>query len=297
MSATRTSPPHTTALQEAPAASEDRLVREHLALVHYAVAEVANRVPRHVGRDDLLSAAMLGLAQAARSWDAARGIAFDRFAMIRIRGALLDELRGRDWASRSVRARSRQLDAATDRVTAREGGTPSREAVAAELGISAAELTALHHDLHRATVLNIEAVALEGTIDDLLPDATDSPEEQLLARERTAYLIDAIVALPDRLRHVVVEYFFEERQMQDIAADLGVTESRVSQMRGEALALLTAGVTSQLEPGRLAGEPRSGRVASRKAAYYARVAAASSAGQRLDASPPSVQERVARLSA
>lgn len=297
MIATRTSLPHTTVLDEATAETEDRLVRDHLALVHYAVAEVANRVPRHVGRDDLLSAAMLGLAQAARTWDSTRGIAFDRFAMIRIRGALLDELRGRDWASRSVRARSRQLDAATDRVTAREGGTPSCDAVAEELGISPAELTALRHDLHRATVLNIEAVAAEGTIDDLLPDATDSPEEQLLARERTAYLLDAIVALPERLRHVVVEYFFEERQMQDIAAELGVTESRVSQMRGEALALLSCGVRSQLEPEGLADEPRTGRVASRKATYYARVAAASNARQRLDAAPPTVQQRVARLSA
>src|SRR3954447_26230268 len=86
---------------------EDKLVREHLPLVQYVVSEVAHRVPSHVSRNDLLSAGMLGLAQAARSFDPERGIAFDRFASTRIRGALLDELRGRDWASRSVRSRAR----------------------------------------------------------------------------------------------------------------------------------------------------------------------------------------------
>ena len=81
---------------------EDNLVRQHLPLVGYVVSEIAHRVPGHVSRNDLVSAGMLGLAQAARSFDESRGIAFDRFASTRIRGALLDELRGRDWASRSV---------------------------------------------------------------------------------------------------------------------------------------------------------------------------------------------------
>ena len=82
---------------------EDQLVRDNLPLVQYAVAELAQRIPSHVSRSDLVSAGMLGLAQAARSFDPERGIAFERFASVRIRGALLDELRGRDWASRSVR--------------------------------------------------------------------------------------------------------------------------------------------------------------------------------------------------
>ena len=83
---------------------EDNLVRQHLPIVQYVVSEVAQRVPSHVSRSDLVSAGMLGLAQAARSYDPERGIAFDRFASTRIRGAMLDELRGRDLASRSVRA-------------------------------------------------------------------------------------------------------------------------------------------------------------------------------------------------
>ncbi len=97
--------------------AEEDLVRRHLPLVQYAVAEVASRVPRHVSRGDLVSAGMVGLAQAARSYDPSRGIAFDRYANQRIRGALLDELRSRDWASRTVRAKARAVTAATDHLT------------------------------------------------------------------------------------------------------------------------------------------------------------------------------------
>src|SRR5579884_3766635 len=97
---------------------EEALVTEHLALAQRAVSDMLQRVPRHVSRSDLLSAAMAGLAQAARGYDPSRGIAFDRFASARIRGALLDELRSRDWASRSVRAKARSVAGVTDELTA-----------------------------------------------------------------------------------------------------------------------------------------------------------------------------------
>src|SRR5579862_2993562 len=99
--------------------SEDELVRKNIPLVHYAVAEIAAKIPRHVSRDDLVSAGMAGLAQAARNYDPERGIAFDRYASTRIRGALLDELRDRDWASRSVRSRARKVTAASEELTAK----------------------------------------------------------------------------------------------------------------------------------------------------------------------------------
>src|SRR6476660_3245461 len=114
---------------------EDQLVREHLPLVQYVVSEVAHRVPSHVSRSDLVSAGMLGLAQAARTFDPSRGIAFDRFASTRIRGALLDELRGRDWASRSVRSRARGLQATQEELTSKLGRTPTPEEIAELLQI------------------------------------------------------------------------------------------------------------------------------------------------------------------
>lgn len=285
--------PHPAAPPAPAVRDEDELVRANLALVQYGVAEIAGRVPRHVSRDDLVSAAMFGLAQAARSWDDSRGIAFEKFAMIRIRGALLDELRSRDWASRSVRSAARSMEAANERLIARNGCTPSLEETAAEMGVEVDKVQSIVDDVHRGTVLNYEALVTEGSIGDILPDSDPTPVDELLGRERRAYLMDAVVALPERLRHVVVAYFFEERPMQEIAEELGVTESRISQMRGEALTLMRAGMTANLDPEMLPAEPRpGGRLARKKAAYYAAVAAGSSVGARLDATPAPLAQRI-----
>lgn len=273
---------------------EEKLVTENLPLVQYVVSEIAHRIPAHVSRSDLVSAGMLGLAQAARSFDPDRGIAFDRFASTRIRGALLDELRGRDWASRSVRARARGLQAVSEDLTGRLGRAPSSTEIAAEMHVPAETVHKLVDDVHRATVLNYESLVLDGDAESFLCADEDSPEDAMLSRERQGYLMDAVKTLPDRLRRVVVGYFFEELSMQELADELGVSESRVSQLRAEALALLKDGITSQLEPESMPEEPRpNGRVARRKAAYYAQIAAASDYRTRLESRPITVQERVA----
>lgn len=278
-------------------ANEDKLVREHLPLVGYVVTEVAHRVPAHVSRNDLVSAGMLGLAQAARTFDPERGIAFDRFASTRIRGALLDELRGRDWASRSVRAKARTMQHATEDLTAKLGRTPTTTEIAELLNLDAETVHKLVDDVHRATVLNYESLALDGDAESFIATASvDSPEDQIVERERRAFLTDAVATLPERLRLVVIGYFFEERSMQDLADELGVSESRVSQLRAEALVLLKDGINSQLAPEQIDEESRpNGRVARRKAAYYAQVAASSSFRSRLDSEPEAVQDKAARL--
>lgn len=280
--------------QTAPAtADEEALVRAHLPLVHYGVADVAARIPRHVNGDDLLSAAMLGLLQAARTFDPSRGVPFERFARARIRFELIDELRRRDWASRSVRTRSKELQAATSELTSALGRVPTSAEVAKHLGLTADEVNRLSDDVHRATVLNYESVFLEPEESPCLSSNESGPVDVLEERERHAYLRDAVVSLPERLRHVVVGYFFEERPMQELADELGVTESRISQMRAEALELLRDGIQSQLDPSLVTKERvPDGRVARRKAAYYAEVAAASDYRTRLDAKPVPVQERV-----
>src|SRR5882757_3279900 len=167
---------------------EDQLVREHLPLVQYVVSEVAHRVPNHVSRNDLVSAGMLGLAQAARSFDPERGIAFDRFASTRIRGALLDELRGRDWASRSVRARARGLQAAHEELMNKLGRTPTPEEVATMLDVPTETVHKLVDDVHRATVLNYDSLVLEGDAESFMAGDEAGPEDQILDRERKAYL-------------------------------------------------------------------------------------------------------------
>jgi RNA polymerase sigma factor FliA len=275
-------------------ASEDDLVRAHLGLAQQAVNELSRRLPAHVHRDDLLSAAMLGLAQAARSWDPERGASFERHAANRIRGALLDELRESDWASRSVRSRARRLQQTGDELTGRLGRAPTPAELAAELGTDAAAVHKLVTDVHRATVLNYESIVADGEADGLLPSGERGPDHVLVDRERRAYLSDAVLALPERLRAVVIGYFYEERPMLEIAGELGVTESRVSQLRAEALILLRDGLNAQLDPDTLPAEPRpDGRVAKRRAAYHAAIAACSDFRARLDAAPRPLLERAA----
>ena len=263
--------------------SEDALVRAHLPLVHYLVAEVSQRIPAYVSRDDLESAGMAGLAQAARSYDSERGVPFDRFASRRIRGALLVELRSRDWATRSVRASARAIHQASDELTAVLGRAPSHAEVAEKLGYDLAEVDAVAAGVARANVVNYESLFEDGSADELLPvDDADAPDTCLLERERQAYLVDAVAALPARLQKVVIGYFFEERSMHELGAELGVTDSRISQMRAEALALLREGLDAQLQPEGVPAPVRpGGRVARRKDAYFAAIAGRRGAIERI----------------
>jgi RNA polymerase sigma factor for flagellar operon FliA len=201
------------------------------------VSEIAGRIPRHVCRTDLVSAGMAGLAQAAKSYQPDRGVTFQRFASSRIRGAILDELRARDWASRSVRAKARDLAQTTDQLTARLGRQPSTAEVATAMGASSEELDAINTDVYRALVLNLDALPVEGKNEESLFSGTSAPDEDVLDNEKRAYLVAAVDSLPERLRRVVVGYFFEELPMQALAEELGVTDSRISQMRAEALVL------------------------------------------------------------
>lgn len=250
--------------------NEDSLIREHLFLVHRTVVQTASRIPSHVSRDDLLSAGMAGLAHAARHYDSQRGVPFDRYAATRIRGAILDELRGFDWASRPVRTKARNLASLTESLTAALGRRPSEPELADAAGVTLEVLQRLSGDVHRSVVLNYEAMVETGDAEFLLPAATDNPEEELLMRERVAFLSAALRALPERLQTVIRGYFFEERTVTEIADELGVTQSRVSQLRSEALDLLRDGMNSQLDPTKVTPLRRqSGRVSRRQAAYRA----------------------------
>jgi RNA polymerase sigma factor for flagellar operon FliA len=248
------------------------LVRAHLPLVGHLVRQTLGRLPAHVSREDLVSAGMAALATAAKAYDPSRGIPFGSFATNRIRGAVLDELRGLDWASRSVRSRARRADAAEQELTATLGRAPSQLELAEVLGVAVEDLKTLDDDVHRASVLSLQGFAA-GTAEDMVPERSAGPEELLLYRERVGYLHNAIDALPERLHTVVTGYFFEERPMLDIAAELGVTESRVSQLRAEALVLLREGLNTHLDPDMVSSsEKPTGCVARRREAYYRQIA-------------------------
>lgn len=261
----------------------DQLVRTHLPLVGHLVRELLGRVPAHVNRDDLISAGMLALVTSAQSYDPDRGVPFGRFAAIRIRGGLTDELRTMDWASRAVRGKAREIDSVRNTLAAALGRTPAHSEIAHAMGVGVRELAAVAADVQRAAVLSIQGLT-EDNGADLVPDADAGPEGLLVRREQLGLLHDAIAELPDRLRTVVREYFFQQRKMADIAAELGVTESRVSQLRSEALSLLRGAMRAQQEEA--AAESATPAAVSRRQgatreAYCAAVAARSSLNDRL----------------
>jgi RNA polymerase sigma factor for flagellar operon FliA len=248
------------------------------------VRELLNRVPAHVNRDDLVSAGMIALVTAAKSYDPARGIPFGRFASARIKGALLDELRGLDWASRSVRTRARRLDSVQQELTAALGRTPNTIELAQALGVSVDEVDAVAEDVQRAVVLSLQGFAA-GSAEDAVAERGPGPEEQLVHRERLGYLKDAVAALPERLRKVVTGYYLQERPMAELATELRVSESRISQLGAEALTLLRDGLNAQLDPDLVGTQRRpDGCIARRRQAYYAEIATRGDLHSRLGAS-------------
>jgi RNA polymerase sigma factor for flagellar operon FliA len=268
----------------APSNDEQQLVRQHLPLVHHVVSAMRSGLPAHVSADDLVSAAMVGLLQAVRGFDEARGVPFPAYAKQRIRGAVLDELRSVDWATRSLRSKDRSL---RDVEQATGAGL---EQAAAAVGLSVDEARQVRADVHRASVVSIDALAPDAA-GDALPSEGVTPEATLVQREHIGYLRDAVDLLPDRLRHVVVGIFFEERTLASLAEDLGVTESRICHMRAEATALLREAMreatADDMETADEATLP-TGVAARRRAAYCATVSAASDYRARLDRPAPVV---------
>ncbi|MEJ5914253.1 sigma-70 family RNA polymerase sigma factor [Pseudokineococcus sp. 1T1Z-3] len=261
------------------AAAVEALVTAHLPLVGHVVREVAMRLPSHVDATDLSGAGAAGLLQAARGYDEETGVPFARYASTRIRGAVLDELRSMDLMSRGVRSRGRELHVVEDGLTAALGRRPSRAELAAALGVDVAEVDRRRTE-SGVTVSSLDAPVTGGTggEDALvrtwaegLSDERPGPEELALRAERMTVLGASVAALPERLRAVVVATFLEQRPLCEVAEELGVTESRVSQLRTEALGLLRAAMDTVLEPRGPAPAP-TGVAARRREAFYAEAA-------------------------
>lgn len=258
-----------------------KLIEDHLPLVRHVVFQVAVNFPRHVDREELATAGALGLVEAARRYDEERGVPFDRFAAQRIRGAILDAVRAADWAPRSVRNLARRLESIEQQLASSLGRMPSPEETAKALDISIEELRRLQDKMFRSVVLALEYDVNDGEedltlVEVLTDDSILEPSEELENRELRAYLRDAVELLPERHRLVVVGYFLEGRKSQDLAAFLGVTESRISQLRSEALEMLKEGISAQYEADHGAPiDAPQGRVARRKANYASAIGDAS----------------------
>lgn len=254
-------------------AEMNAMIEANLPLVKHIVLQVAVHFPRHVEREELARAGALGLVEAARRFDESRGVPFDRFAAQRIRGAILDAVRAADWAPRSVRTLARKLEATEQRLASRLGRVPNIEEMAEALSMETNELNRLRDRMFRSVVLALEHEVSDDVDDDLtlvdvlVDQNAIEPSEELETRELHGYLRDAIALLPERQRLVIIGYFLEGRTSQDLARFLDVTESRISQIRSEAIQMLKDGIEAQYVAGSHSYiEPR-GRSAKRKAAY------------------------------
>jgi RNA polymerase sigma factor for flagellar operon FliA len=274
----------------------DDLVKQHLPLVEHLVMKISAGFPRHVDRSELVSAGILGLVEAAQRFDADRGTPFSSFASVRIRGAVLDVARASDWVPRAVRAAARTTEQQEQALASRLGRAPTVEELAETTGMSVDELASLRDRVHRGVVMALDRMHGEGEAEEPLvariadPRSTD-PLEELEGAELRAYVRDAVAVLPERHRVVIVGYFLEGRTSEEIAEELGVTQSRVSQLRADALDMLREGIEAQYKP-RPSGRPV-GRVARRQARFAAEVANASSFKARITTGSPPVVVRSA----
>ncbi|HEX5407869.1 MAG TPA: sigma-70 family RNA polymerase sigma factor [Pseudonocardiaceae bacterium] len=260
----------------------EALVRDNLPLVARHLRQLAGRLPPHVDRDDLAAAGLTALVTCARTYDPDRIRSFAGFASARIRWAMLDELRELDWAPRSTRIRVRNVEAARQRLAIALGRSPTSVEIAETLEMAPRDVDAATGNANKAAILSLQATA-SGAMIDSMADHRLGPEDALLLRERIGYLRDAVESLPVRLQTVVVRHFLQDRPIAEIAAELGVTESRVCQIRVEALDLLRDGINSQLDPEAMRTErnTRGPVSARRRAAYYARIAACGDLRSRL----------------
>ena len=194
---------------------------------------LARRLPAHVEIDDLISSGVIGLMEAAERFDPKRVDRFEAFAEFRIRGAMLDDLRSRDTLSRDMRRLSNELRDATRRLEAQLGRTPDQEEIARRLGVGVEELYARQQKLSGSSVVGIDDAG-----PDLLERTSDlqaaDPFEQASRREMTGRLVDGIEELPEKMQQVLSLYYIENLNLKEIGAVLGVTESRVCQIHGEA---------------------------------------------------------------
>jgi RNA polymerase sigma factor for flagellar operon FliA len=233
----------------------DRLILTYAPLVKYVAGRLGSGLPAHVDEGDLVSYGLLGLISAIERYDPERDIKFETYAIMRIKGAIIDELRALDWVPRSVRARARQIERAIAELESKLGRAPTDEEIAGKIGITEAELEESLADISRSSIAALDelwSVSGEGDQVSLLDTIEDStgprPSDSLDETELRETMADAISRLPEREKLVITLYYYEELTLREIGEVLGVTESRVSQLHTKAVLRLRSRLGGALAP-------------------------------------------------
>jgi RNA polymerase sigma factor for flagellar operon FliA len=228
----------------------DRLILHYSPLVKYVAGRVSVGFPHNVEQADLVSYGIFGLIDAIDKFDTARNIKFETYAITRIKGAIIDELRSIDWVPRSVRAKGRAVERAYAKLEARLLRSPSDDEVATEMGISENELQELFKQISFVGLVALDDVLSSGsgergdslTLGDTLPDRGDGPVAAFELEEMKQILAKTIHRLGERERMVLTLYYYESLTLSEIGDILGVTESRVCQIHTKAVLQLRSRV-------------------------------------------------------
>ncbi len=223
----------------------DAVVTQHASLVKRIAYHMKGRLPDTVLVDDLIQSGMVGLLEAARNYDPTHGASFETYAGIRIRGAMLDEIRRGDWTPRSVHRKSRQMMEAIQKVENRTLSSATDAEVAKEMGIDLNEYNQILRNSSIAQVFSIDDG--DESIDHKIEMSSDSnPDKEYTDDQFHAELTAAINNLPERERLVMSLYYEEEMNLKEIGSILEVSESRVCQIHGKALVILRATLSEWL---------------------------------------------------
>jgi RNA polymerase sigma factor for flagellar operon FliA len=224
----------------------DRIVRQHQVLVKRIAHHLMARLPDSVQVDDLLQAGMIGLLEAAAKYDGAMGATFETYAGIRIRGAMLDEVRRGDWIPRSVHRNARAISEATRRVEASTGREALGTEIAGAMGLELDEFHAMLADARGARLFSLEELT-DADPDAIATLAESEVEGTHIENAFRHQLVAAIASLPEREKLVLSLYYDEELNLKEIGAVLGVSESRICQILGAATTRLRARVADWVE--------------------------------------------------
>jgi RNA polymerase sigma factor for flagellar operon FliA len=227
-------------------ASQEELVTNNIALVKRIAHHLAARLPATIDINDLMQAGMIGLLEASRNFDPSRGASFETYAGIRIRGSMLDEVRKNDWTPRSVHQKSRQVSEAIRAIEYETGRPAESKDIAERMGISIEDYHAILRDTAGCRLFSLDETMDEhGYRSDVPRSDTETPDQALDKSQFRSGLTAAIKKLPEREQMVLSLYYEQELNLKEIGAVLGVSESRVCQIHGQATIRLRTLVESR----------------------------------------------------
>lgn len=232
-------------LHQGQAQARDQLITHYLYLVRYAVSRMLVQLPPHLDADDLIGYGLMGLIQSVEKFDPERGVRFETYAMTRIRGAILDELRAMDWMPRSLRRKAKEVEQAIRSLENRTGKPAQEEELAAELGIEVEELHQILTDTSYLVVSLDYLLSPDSNLknwEESLPDTRESSDPTLAVDKQAQQqsLQQALATLPEREQKLISLYYFEGLTMKEIGRVLQLTEARICQLHAQSIHRLKA---------------------------------------------------------